>query len=86
MSDEHFSVGDVRKILPAGGGGNTDGTQSTTSQQGNPGGWTAANALDPFLTTDERSDKHQILLNNCSNKRRSDGVPFSTTAAAGGAD
>ena len=35
-------------------------------------------------TTDERSDKHQILLNNCSNKRRSDGKVFSTTAVAGG--
>ena len=84
QSDEHFSVADVRKIQPAEGGGNTDDGQTTTSQEGNPGGWTAANALDPFLTTDERSDKHQILLNNCSNKRRSDGKVFSTTAVAGG--
>ena len=86
QSDEHFSVADVRKILPAQGGGNIVDSESTTSEEASAGGWTAANALDPFLTTDERSDKHQILLNNCSNKRRSDGVPFSTTAAAGGVD
>ena len=85
QSDEHFSVADVRKIQPAQGGGNIDDSQSTDSQEAAAGGWTAANALDPFLTTDERSDKHQILLNNCSNKRRSDGKVFSTTAVAGGA-
>ena len=38
------------------------------------------------MPTDERSDKHELLLNNCSNKRRADGKRFALNGTAGGAD
>ena len=40
--------------------------------------------MQAAVPTDERSDKHELLLNNCSNKRRADGRVFSTTAVAAG--
>ena len=48
--------------------------------------WTAVSSqLKPFINPDERSDKlHQLLLNNCSNKRRSDGSRFSIIGVAAG--
>ena len=37
QSDEHFTIADVRKVLPAQGGGNP-GDEATTDQKANPGG------------------------------------------------
>ena len=57
------------------------------------GGWNGATAMQAAVPTDERralgqgsSDKHELLLNNCSdNKRRADGRVFSANAVAGAA-
>ena len=82
QSDAHFSIADVRKVQPAEGGGNPVTTEPTTDQRDNAGGYVAAAALGAFVTTDERSDKHELLLNNCSGKRRRDGRPFATNTTA----
>ena len=83
QSDENFSVADVASIKQGNGGSGADGVDSSGGNAATE--WTAVSSkLQPFLTSDERSDKHQLLLNNCSNKRRSDGARFSATGVAGG--
>jgi hypothetical protein len=77
-----FSIADVRKVQPAEGGGNPATGEATTDQRDAAGGYVAAATLGAFVTTDERSDKHELLLNNCSGKRRRDGRPFATNATA----
>eukprot|EP01043_Picozoa_sp_COSAG02_P017808 COSAG02_NODE_816_length_16859_cov_15.645764_14_plen_206_part_00 len=76
QSDENFSVADVASIKQGNGGSAATGVDSSGGSAATE--WTAVSTkLRPFLTSDERSDKHQLLLNNCSNKRRSDGARFS---------
>ena len=83
QSDENFSVADVASIAQGNGGSGATGVNSSGGDAAAE--WTAVSGqLQPFLTSDERSDKHQLLLNNCSNKRRSDGSRFSVTGVAGG--
>jgi hypothetical protein len=80
QSDENFSVADVATVKTGNGGSGAAGSDTGANDE-----WTAVSSqLQPFLTSDERSDKHQLLLNNCSNKRRSDGSRFSRTGVAGG--
>ena len=84
QSEEHLSPADLVAVK-AGNGGTAAGAGNDSSTATNAaGGWTAATALQAAVPTDERSDKHELLLNNCSNKRRSDGQSFSTTAVAAG--
>jgi hypothetical protein len=80
QSDENFSVADVATVKTGNGGSGAAGSDTGANDE-----WTAVSSqLQPFLTSDERSDKHQLLLNNCSNKRRYDGSRFSRTGVAGG--
>ena len=85
QSEEHLSPADLAAVKAGNGGTAAGAGADSSAAAGNDGGWTAATALQAAVPTDERSDKHELLLNNCSNKRRSDGRVFSTTAVAAGA-
>jgi len=85
QSEEHLSPADLVAVKAGNGGTAAGAGADSSTATANAGGWTAATALQAAVPTDERSDKHELLLNNCSNKRRSDGRVFSTTAVAAGA-
>jgi len=84
QSEEHLSPADLAAVKAGNGGTAAGAGNDSSTATAQAGGWTAANALQAAVPTDERSDKHELLLNNCSNKRRSDGSVFSTTAVAAG--
>jgi hypothetical protein len=86
QSEEHLSPADLSAIKGGNGGIAAGAGVDSSGTTGDAGGWDKASALQAAVPTDERSDKHELLLNNCSNKRRSDGVGFSTTAVAAGND
>ena len=85
QSEEHLSPADLAAVKAGNGGTAAGAGADSSAAAAAAGGWNAATALQAAVPTDERSDKHELLLNNCSNKRRSDGRVFSTTAVAAGA-
>ena len=85
QSEEHLSPADLAAVKAQNGGNAGGANADSSTATAAAGGWDAATALQAAVPTDERSDKHELLLNNCSNKRRADGRVFSTTAVASGA-
>jgi hypothetical protein len=85
QSEEHLSPADLAAVKAQNGGSAGGANADSSAATAGAGGWNAATALQAAVPTDERSDKHELLLNNCSNKRRADGRVFSANAVAGGA-
>ena len=86
----HFTAADVREVAPAQGGSvagkDTDAQKAhaVAGAERVSGGWNAAVALNADTATHgQRSDKHELLLNNFSSARRRDGSNLARTNTAG---
>eukprot|EP01043_Picozoa_sp_COSAG02_P044690 COSAG02_NODE_4016_length_5901_cov_42.404688_5_plen_558_part_00 len=86
QSEEHLSPADLAAVKAQNGGNAGGDNANSSAATAGAGGWDGATALQAAVPTDERSDKHELLLNNCSNKRRADGKKFAKNGTAGGND